>query len=95
MLLFRRFLHNHTVRQSVLLRVLQGNADANIRFAELQTLLVSLGFAQRINGSHHIFTRPDIAEILNFQPRGAFAKPYQVKQVRKVIVQYKLVEELK
>ena len=80
------------MRERILSRVLQGGADANIRFGDLQSLLVDLGFSERIKGSHHIFTRPDVAEILNLQPRGSLAKPYQVKQVRKVIVQYKLVE---
>jgi len=51
--------------------------------------LTDLGFNGRVRGSHHIFTRPGIAEILNLQPRGSFAKPYQVKQVRGVIVRYK------
>ena len=85
-------MHNRSVRERILSRVLQGGADANIRFGDLQSLLVDLGFSERIKGSHHIFTRPDVAEILNLQPRGSLAKPYQVKQVRKVIVQYKLVE---
>ena len=76
--------------ESVLLRVLQGTADSNIRFRDLETLLITLGFSERIKGSHHIFTRPDVAEILNLQPLGSVAKAYQVKQVRKVIVQYKL-----
>jgi hypothetical protein len=30
---------------------------------------------------------------LNLQPRGSLAKPYQVKQVRAVIVRYKMAEE--
>ena len=81
------------MRKRVLRQVLQGTADANIRFEELRSLLSALGFAERIKGDHHIFTRPDIAEILNLQPRGSCAKPYQVKQVRKVLVQYKLAEE--
>ena len=78
--------------ESVLLRVLQGTADANIRFRDLEALLITLGFSERIKGSHHIFTRPNVAEILNLQPIGSVAKAYQVKQVRKVIVQYKLAE---
>ena len=78
--------------ETVLLRVLKGAADANIRFRDLETLLIALGFSERIKGSHHIFTRPDVAEILNLQPVGSLAKAYQVKQVRKVIVQYKLTE---
>jgi hypothetical protein len=81
------------MRESILGQVLQGAADANIRFEGLRGLLISLHFSERINGSHHIFTRPGVAEILNIQPRGSLAKPYQVKQVRKVIVRYKLVEE--
>ena len=77
----------------VLLRVLRGSSDANIRFSELCALLLRLGFAERIKGSHHIFTREGVAEILNLQPKNSFAKPYQVKQVRRVLVQHKLGEE--
>jgi hypothetical protein len=80
------------VRKQVLLRVLRGTADANIRFDELRSLLTSLGFLERVKGSHHIFAKPHVAEILNLQPRGSLAKPYQVKQVRAVIVRYKLAE---
>jgi predicted RNA binding protein YcfA (HicA-like mRNA interferase family) len=72
--------------------VLRGSSDANIRFSELCALLARLGFSERIKGSHHIFTREDVVEILNLQPRNSLAKPYQVKQVRKVLVQYKLAE---
>ena len=78
--------------ESVLLRVLRGSSDTNIRFSEIRTLLSRLGFAERIKGSHHIFTREDVEEILNLQPRKSLAKPYQVKQVRKVLVRYKLAE---
>ena len=76
--------------RTVLLQVLEGTADANIRFADLRRLLLSLGFVERIKGSHHIFARPDVAEIMNLQPRAALAKPYQVKQVRAVLLRYKL-----
>lgn len=58
------------MRESVLLRVIRGSSDANVRFDELRNLLLSLGFAERIRGSHHIFSRPGIDEILNLQPRG-------------------------
>ena len=78
----------------VLTRVLSGTADQNIRFDELRQILMSLGFQERIRGSHHIFTRENVAEILNLQPReGGKAKPYQVRQVRGVIVRYQLAEE--
>jgi len=84
---------NQEVRDSTLLRILKGTSDANIRFSDLRTLLSQLGFSERIRGDHHIFTRDDVLEILNFQPRGAMAKPYQVKQLRKVLVRYKLAEK--
>ena len=71
-------------------RILMVPSDANISFHEMCRLLRSLGFQERVRGSHHIFTRQDVAEILNVQPKGAKAKPYQVKQIRSVIVKYKL-----
>ena len=77
---------------SVLTRVLQGTADSNIRFADLRTLLAKLGFDERVKGSHHIFSRTGVDEILNLQPRGSLAKTYQVKQIRSVILRYKLGE---
>jgi hypothetical protein len=83
---------NVYVRKRVLMQVLQGTADANIRFEDLRSLLGALGFAERIRGGHHIFSKPGVAEILNLQPRGSLTKPYQVRQVRSVIVRYKLAE---
>ena len=80
------------MRKRVLLQVLSGTADANIRFEDLQSLLGALGFAERIKGDHHIYSKAGVAEILNLQPRGSMAKPYQVKQVRTVVVRYKLAE---
>jgi len=81
------------VGESILIRVLRGSSDANIRFNDLCALLTALDFNQRIKGSHHIFTRDGVEEILNLQPRNSMAKPYQVKQVRQVLVRYKLTKE--
>ena len=66
-----------TRHAKVLRRVLSGTADAAIRFDELCALLRRLGFAERQRGtSHHIFSREDVIEILNLQPRaGGQAKP--------------------
>lgn len=75
-------------------RILRGTSDANISFGELCQLLRRLGFKLRVRGSHHIFFREDVEEILNLQPKGAHAKPYQVKQVREVVLKYKLSDEL-
>jgi predicted RNA binding protein YcfA (HicA-like mRNA interferase family) len=71
-------------------RVLSGASDANIVFADLCSLLRTLGFQERTRGSHHIYTKDGIEEILNIQAKGDKAKPYQVKQVRTIIVPYKL-----
>lgn len=70
--------------------ILRGSSDANIPFTGLCQLLYHLGFEERIRGGHHIFSKESIVEILNLQPKGAMAKPYQVKQVRHVILKYKL-----
>jgi hypothetical protein len=78
-------------RSRLLTRVLSATSDQNIRFDELRALLVALGFNERVRGSHHIFARDGVTEILNLQPRdGGKAKPYQVRQVRDMIVRYRL-----
>lgn len=78
-----------TKRERLIGRILSGTADSNVEFADLRGLLAQLGFAERIRGSHHIFTRDDVSEIINLQPNGNTAKPYQVKQVRELLVRYK------
>lgn len=79
--------------ERTLLQVIRGTSDANISFGDLCSLLRHLGFDERIRGSHHIFAKEGILEILNLQPRGTKAKPYQVKQIRHVIVSYRLAGE--
>jgi len=72
-----------------------GAADASISFEDLCQFLRRLGFDERIRGDHHIFTRDGVDEILNIQPKGTIAKPYQVKQVRNVVRKYDLdIEEI-
>lgn len=71
-------------------KILRANSDNNIRFADLRTLLHQLGFKERVRGDHHIFTRDEVVEILNLQPKKGKAKAYQVKQVRGVITSYGL-----
>jgi predicted RNA binding protein YcfA (HicA-like mRNA interferase family) len=72
-------------------KILRGDSDANIRFEELCHLLQAKGFRMRVNGSHHIFTRTGVMERINLQREGAKAKPYQVRQVRKILANYKLL----
>ncbi len=70
--------------------LLRGRSDANIRFDALRALMRYLGFEERVRGSHHIFDKEGIVEIVNLQGRGGQAKPYQVRQVRRLILKYKL-----
>jgi hypothetical protein len=79
-------------RAKVLDQILSGRSDANVGFNDLLGLLRGLDFEERTRGSHHIFTRDGVAEIINLQPKGAKAKAYQVKQVRHVILKYRLGE---
>ena len=76
--------------EKVLETILLGRSDANIDFNGLCKLLDSLGFAERIKGSHHIYSRSDVEEIINIQPKGTKAKSYQVKEVRNIILKYRL-----
>ncbi len=76
--------------EKLLLSILSGTRDKNIAFADLQTVLDRLGFQCRIKGDHFIYTKDEIEEIINIQPAGRMAKPYQVKQVRGVILKYQL-----
>ena len=74
-------------------RILSGKSDSDISFVELCNLLRRLGFAERIRGSHHIFTQASVEEIINLQPKGSKAKAYQVKQVRNLLLRYRLGDE--
>ena len=69
-------------------RILSGRSDANIRFDELRAFLLRLGFVERVRGSHHIFRKEGIRERLNLQRDGSRAKPYQVRQVRQIILRH-------
>jgi len=76
--------------QKTLRRVLSGASDAGIHFEELCRLLESLGFERRVRGSHHLFRKAGVEEKINLQREGNNAKPYQVRQVRAVILKYRL-----
>lgn len=76
--------------EKIFLSVMRGTQDSNIRFADLQKLLKILGFSCRVKGDHFIYYKPEIEEIINLQPEGNKAKAYQIKQVRYVILKYKM-----
>ena len=76
--------------EKLLLSILSGTRDKGILFADLRAVLDRLGFQCRIKGGHFIYTKEGVEEIINIQPVGNQAKPYQVKQVRNVILKYQL-----
>ncbi len=74
-------------------KILSGRSDANVRFSELRSLMQELGFDERIRGSHHIYRKQGIGEKLNLQRDDGHAKPYQVRQVRQLILKHNLGAE--
>ena len=77
--------------EKILEKLLRGESDANLRFEELCHLLQAKGFRMRISGSHHIFTKSGVIERINLQRDGSKAKSYQVRQVRRILTNYKLI----
>lgn len=78
--------------EKTILKILSGASDKNINFEDIITVLYHFKFEERTKGSHHIFYRKDIENIINIQPaKDGKAKPYQVKQVRDIILKYRLM----
>lgn len=77
-------------QNKILSHLLSGRSDKNIKFKDIVNVLLKLNFDVRIKGDHHIFTKEGIVEIINIQPKNKIAKPYQVKQIRNIILSYKL-----
>jgi len=76
--------------RKLLLRLLQGQL-ANVSFADLRRLVEAFGFRlTRVRGSHHLFARPGIPELINLQQAGREAKPYQVRQLLQLVERYNL-----
>ncbi|MEA3278741.1 MAG: type II toxin-antitoxin system HicA family toxin [Pseudomonadota bacterium] len=79
----------------LIVKILRGSSDANISFDDLCELLRRLGFDERTRGSHHVFRKEGIEEKINLQTDSAKAKPYQVRQVRSILVKHRLSGEEK
>ncbi len=75
--------------EKILFRLLSGASDNNFKFKDLQLILEYFSFDKRIKGDHHIYTHSDIPEIINIQPKGKYSKSYQVKQIRKILINRK------
>jgi hypothetical protein len=76
--------------EKLIRKILEGRSDKNIYFNDIRTLLLKLGFIERIRGSHHLYFKKGIVEKINIQEDGNNAKAYQVKQIRNIIIKYKL-----
>ena len=80
--------------EKLLFKVLRGTSDANISFSDLCGLIIRFGFEERTRGSHHVFRKEGVEEKINLQRDDDKAKPYQVRQVRTLILKYKLGDKL-
>jgi len=80
--------------EKLLSKILRGASDANISFNDLCMLLKRFGFEERTRGSHHMFRKGGIEEKINLQRDNDKAKPYQVRQVRAIILKYKLRDKV-
>lgn len=77
-------------QRKLLIRLARG-AVANVSFADLCNLAVGLGFElRRVSGSHHVFAHPDIPQLINLQSVRGQAKPYQIRQLLRLVERYDL-----
>ena len=77
-----------------LLRRLSQGALSNVKFAEVRDLVEAFGFRlARSRGSHHIFTHPNVPDLINLQEVRGEAKPYQVRQFLRLVERYNLTLE--
>ncbi len=78
------------MKRSRLLRRLLAS-PRNVAFTDLQNLMEGFGFRlARVRGSHHVFSHPDIPELINIQEVDGQAKPYQVRQFLKLVERHDL-----
>lgn len=79
-------------KRKLLQKLLSGSR--NIRFSEAVACVEAFGFRlARTHGSHHIFIRPGISELINLQNVKGKAKPYQIRQFLQIVERYNLQME--
>ncbi len=77
--------------EKLVAKILSGKSDKNFAFNDLCYILERAGFQSRAGkGSHRIYHKEGVVEIINVRPRNGKAKPYQVKQVRELLLKYKI-----
>ncbi len=76
-------------KRKLLRKTLSGSK--NISFSEALAIAKAFGFSlDRVSGSHHIMAHPEIPELINLQEVGGQVKPYQLKQLMKIIEKHNL-----
>jgi predicted RNA binding protein YcfA (HicA-like mRNA interferase family) len=66
----------------------------NVAFSDIRRLVEAFGFhLLRISGSHHIYSHPDLPEVVNLQEVRGQAKPYQIRQFLRLVERYNLLLE--
>jgi predicted RNA binding protein YcfA (HicA-like mRNA interferase family) len=74
-----------------LLRRLSQGALHNVAFEDMVSLVEGFGFRLvRVRGSHHFFVHPNLPEVLNLQQEKGEAKPYQIRQLLRLVERYNL-----
>jgi predicted RNA binding protein YcfA (HicA-like mRNA interferase family) len=77
-------------KRKLLIRLARGEL-ANVAFGDALSLMEGLGFElRRVSGSHHVFAHPEITELLNLQSVRGQAKPYQLRQLMRLVERYDL-----
>jgi predicted RNA binding protein YcfA (HicA-like mRNA interferase family) len=77
-------------KQKLLQKALSGSK--NIRFSEAVALAQAFGFRlARVSGSHHIFVHADIPQLLNLQEVDGKAKPYQIRQLLRLVERHNML----
>jgi predicted RNA binding protein YcfA (HicA-like mRNA interferase family) len=70
---------------------LASGAVTKVAFGDLCNLADGLGFVlRRVRGSHHVPTHPDIPQLINLQSVRGQAKPYQIRQLMRLVERYDL-----
>ncbi len=76
-------------RRKLLQKIIQGSK--NIPFKDFVNLINGFGFSLiRVRGSHHIFSNPEVNELVNIQNVKGQTKPYQIRQFLKLVEKYNL-----
>lgn len=76
-------------KRKLLQRIVAG--PKNVCFEDMRVLVEAFGFRQsRVSGSHHIYTHPQVNELVNLQNVSGQAKPYQIRQFLRLVEMYDL-----